>query len=588
MEPWAPPAERTTKADFMVSIDARLPGRRSALMWVAWSLFSLNVLLPLILPESATLKAWFGLGAKAALVLAFWAALRLARSGEAPKAAWILWTIQLGFLLMMRAVFTFFPQWKEALPKLPWGQPGHFVSYALEIAAFLAWGSLRAPGSNRLWAILDDLLFATGGLFLVWNLGFRDFVMAHTQPRLETLILVSLLLATALSLGLWASLFLRPPPGDQGRLAWIGLGIVYALGRQALLSAAHHQHWPRLLLEVEALDAFTWLCWAQAFFTPRYMDQPRETMETRFKVVLPYLPAMLSLFLVGIYLVISPHRLDWQVVGLLMPVIILLLWRQGLVMQQFRALARSLETQVAQRTKSLEEAQAVLLQTERMNTMASIGAGLAHDLNNFIGVARLSAELLEQDLAGGQAPAVEDIQRIKDSATKAGELTSQLMAFGQQPDLPVQSFDLGLHVDSRTKLLHAVVRPPVRVVVESSTEPLPVLLDASKVDQILVNLLSNARDAMPQGGRIWVRSRRMDAFALLEVQDEGTGIPEAVRQRMFDPFFTTKSSGRGTGLGLASVKALVAQFSGSMEVETEEGKGTTFRIRFSLQADETQ
>ncbi|GLH72137.1 hypothetical protein GETHLI_06390 [Geothrix limicola] len=553
-----------------------------AFLWGVWGLFGCNLVLPWVLPGMEGLKTWFGTCTLAALLLAFGAAFRLWKSGEAPKLTWMFWTLQLGFLLLVRALFAILPGWKASLPRLPWGQPHHLISYALEIAALLTWGAPRRGQVQHLWMVLEDLLFAAGGFFLVWNLGLRDFVAARSLPGPELKLLVALFLVTTLTFGLWASLYLRPLPGDRRRLGWIGLGLLYSLVRNAALSAAHQHGWARLILEVEALDAFTWLCWAQAFLTPRTADHAETAEPSWIKSLFPYLPAVCSLVLVCILLAFAPQRLDWEVVVLLIPMMVLLLWRQGLVMRETQLLAKSLEAQVAQRTRSLEEAQALLLQTERMNTVASIGAGLAHDLNNFIGVSRMYSDLLELDLTSGKTPALKDVQRLKESAVRAGELTAQLMDFARQQDLPAQAFDLGGHLELRRSLLQAVVRPPVQLMLEQSPDQLPVLMDPSKVDQILANLLSNSRDAMPRGGRIWVRSRQDGGQALLEVEDEGVGIPESVRRRIFDPFFTTKPPGRGTGLGLASVKALVAQASGSVDVESEEGRGTIFRLRFPM------
>lgn len=562
-------------------------GSRSAgppwLMRAAWGIFAVNLALPAFLPPETGLSSWLRFFATASLWPPLWYALRLIRTRENPRVLWDLWAAFFGFLLAVRGVFFVFPDVKAALPHLPWGQTHHLVSYGIEILAFLAWGRAREERGRMGWNLLEDLLFALGAFFLVWMLGLRAFVEDVALPRVETGMLVGIVLFTALLLGMWGSLFLRPPPGDRRRLAWIGLGLSYSVGRNAILSLAHHEGQAWLLLETQALDPLTWLCFGQAFVTPRDAVAEDHRYGTRFQRILPYLPAVLSLVLVWILLLVEPRRLDWQVVLLLTPIIVLLLWRQGLVMAETRATARSLEVLVEQRTRSLAEAQSLLLQTERMNTMASIGAGMAHDLNNLIGATLLCAEKMELRLAEGGAPGAGDLDCLKESTRRAGELTAQLMAFGRQQALPVQAFDLGGHLRDKQKLFKAVVPPAIPFIVETGPEPIPVLLDPSQIDQILVNLISNAVDATRGGGRIWVRTRKEGDQALLEVQDEGEGIPEQVLGRIFQPFFTTKAPGRGTGLGLASVKALVDQFSGVMDVESAPGRGTTFRIRFPLE-----
>lgn len=555
-------------------------------MRAAWGIFAVNLALPAFLPPTSGLSSWFRLFATASLWPPLWYALRLIRARENPRVLWDLWAAFFGFLLAVRGVFFVFPEVKAALPHLPWGQTHHLVSYGIEILAFLSWGTAREERGHPGWNLLEDLLFAFGAFFLVWMLGLRAFVVDVSLPPLEAGMLVGIVLFTALLLGMWGSLFLRPPPGDRRRLAWIGIGLAYSVGRNALLSFAHHEGQTWLLMEVQALDPLTWLCFGQAFITPRDAGVKDHRYGTHFQRFLPYLPAVLSLVLVWILLFVEPRRLDWQVVLLLTPMIVLLFWRQSLVMEETRATAQSLEILVEQRTRSLAEAQSLLLQTERMNTMASIGAGMAHDLNNLIGASLLCTEKMELEIAEGGAPRAKDLDRLKESTRRAGELTAQLMAFGRQQTLPVQPFDLAGHLRDRQKLFKAVVPPHIPFIVETGPEPIPVMLDPSQIDQILVNLISNAVDATRIGGRIWVRARKEGNLALLEVQDEGEGIPEQVLDRIFQPFFTTKAPGRGTGLGLASVKALVDQFSGAMNVESDVGRGTTFRIQFPLEQGE--
>jgi len=552
------------------------------LMRAAWAVFALNLVLPVFLPAGGGLSVWFRLFATASLVPPLWYALRLVRTRETPRTLWILWVIFFGFLLAVRAVFFLSPELKAAVPRPPWGQAHHLVSYGIEILAFLAWGMAREERVHLGWNLLEDLLFALGGFFLVWMLGLRSIVMDPSLPRLMAGMLVGIVLSTVLLFGMWGSLYLKPPPGDRQRLAWIGLGLAYSVGRNALLSFAHHRGQAWLLLESQALDPLTWLCFGQAFITPRGAKEAGDRHGTRFQQLLPYLPAVLSLCLVGILLIVEPKGLDWQVVLLLMPLIVLLLWRQHLVMKETRAIARSLEALVEERTRSLAEAQSLLLCTERMNTVASIGAGMAHDLNNLISASLLWAEKMEAEVAAGRPPKTADLDRMKEISHRAGEMTAQLMAFGRQQNLPVQSFDLGEHLREKQKLFQAAVPSSIRLRIEGD-EVLAVRMDPSKVDQILVNLICNAADATPGGGTVWVRARREGGLAVLEVQDEGKGMPEEVRAHLFQPFFTTKAPGCGTGLGLASVKALVDQHEGSIEVESQEGRGTTFRIRFPLE-----
>jgi signal transduction histidine kinase len=552
------------------------------LMRAAWGLFAINLVLS-VLPVGSHLSSWFRLFATASLAPPFWYAFQRLRARENPRLLWVFWAVFFGFLLAVRAAFFIFPALRAPLPRLPWGQPHHLVSYGIEILAFFAWDKAREEGSNLGWNLLENLLFALGGFFLVWMLGLRAYVAGAGLPSLETGMLVGIVLLAALLLGMWGSLFLRPPLGDRRRLGWIGLGLAYSVGRNAILPYAHQPDHVWLLPAIQALDPITWFCFGQAFITPRDLKDRGDRYGTQFQRLLPYLPAVLSLLLVWVLLITNPGRLDWQVVLMLTPMIVLLLWRQNLVMRETRAMAQSLEILVEERTSSLAEAQSLLLRTERMNTVASIGAGLAHDLNNLIGASLLWAEKMKEEMASGQPPSAADLDRLRESTLRAGELTTQMMAYGKQPNRPVQSFDLAGHLREKQKLFQAVIPPHVHLLIEGNEAPVPVLTDPFRIDQILVNLISNAADATIDGGRVWVRIRSQDKLAILEVQDEGVGIPPSVMDHLFQPFFTTKALGRGTGLGLASVKELVEQLSGSVEVTSEEGRGTLFQVRFPLE-----
>ena len=235
--------------------------------------------------------------------------------------------------------------------------------------------------------------------------------------------------------------------------------------------------------------------------------------------------------------------------------------------------------------EALRQGQQLLQRMERMNAVASLGAGLAHDLNNLIGVAKNYAELAEMDLEDGKPVDPMYLARVKEAATRAGELTAQLMAYGRGQGLKEQRFDAHLRLGTLTSLLRSVVPPLVALRVDAGLEALWIQADPTQFDQVVANLVLNARDALPQGGSVHIRlSRGLHPHGtpgiVLDVIDDGMGMPAEIVARLGEPFFTTKGGGKGTGLGLASVRNILEQLGGTLAVTSEPGKGTAFHLWF--------
>lgn len=238
----------------------------------------------------------------------------------------------------------------------------------------------------------------------------------------------------------------------------------------------------------------------------------------------------------------------------------------------------------------LEQAQAALLASQKLESLGRLAGGVAHDFNNLMTVILGQAEFIQSEDSPTDAEAIE---AILISVERASALTSQLLAFGrQQPGRP-ESVDLAGGVLENMKVLGSVLGTHISVSV--STEPsLPsVHMDRPQFEQILLNLLLNARDAMPDGGELRISTRlptpddlakagldrraRAEYVALV-VEDTGIGMPPDVVDRVFEPFFTTKERGRGTGLGLASVYGLVGQTGGHITVESKPDAGSRFTV----------
>jgi PAS domain S-box-containing protein len=233
-----------------------------------------------------------------------------------------------------------------------------------------------------------------------------------------------------------------------------------------------------------------------------------------------------------------------------------------------------------------------LRQAQKMESVGQLAGGVAHDFNNLLMVIQGYVEMLlnTEPFSG---PVVESLRQVYNAAEKAGNLTRQLLAFSRKQIMQPQELDLNDLVNTVSKLLERTLGETIKVEAHCS-EKLPcVFADKSMLDQVIMNLAVNARDAMPKGGELIFttelhqiekpnRQKRPEAraglFACLSVADNGSGIAKEHLSHLFEPFFTTKEVGKGTGLGLATVYGIIKQHNGWIEVESLPEKGTTFRV----------
>jgi len=234
-----------------------------------------------------------------------------------------------------------------------------------------------------------------------------------------------------------------------------------------------------------------------------------------------------------------------------------------------------------------------LRQAQRTEAVGQLAAGIAHDFNNLLVVIRGYSTLI---LAGASEETVrEQAAQIEQAADRATELTRQLLAYGRRQILQPKTADLNLIVQDTLRMLERLIGEDIEV--RTSYQPsLPsVVVDAGQISQVILNLAINARDAMPNGGSLSIRTTTAEidgdyarlhagvvpgSYALLEITDTGMGMDETTRERAFDPYFTTKGEGKGTGLGLATVDGIVRQSGGHIWLYTEPGIGTTFKLYF--------
>jgi len=240
--------------------------------------------------------------------------------------------------------------------------------------------------------------------------------------------------------------------------------------------------------------------------------------------------------------------------------------------------------------QSLEEQ---LRQAQKMEAIGQLAGGVAHDFNNMLTVILGHLGLLRENPNIAKDIA-ESLSEISAAANRAAKLTSQLLAFSRRQVLSTSALDVNEVVTHLTKMLRRILGEHVSMQLDFAPEQLTFQGDAGLMEQVLVNLAVNARDAMPEGGTLKITTRTVTtvppstsehsasgqpvAYVRLSVGDTGTGIPPEIRDKIFEPFFTTKEVGRGTGLGLATVFGIVQQHNGWIEVESEPGHGATFHI----------
>ena len=229
-------------------------------------------------------------------------------------------------------------------------------------------------------------------------------------------------------------------------------------------------------------------------------------------------------------------------------------------------------------------------QAQKLESIGRVAGGLAHDFNNVLTVMLSCAESAYHAASEGGQVDPEDLVELRGAGERARELTRQLLAFARKQAVTPVALEVGASVRAAERLLRRVLGEQVRLELSLEAEPWTVLCDPSQLDQVLVNLAVNARDAMPRGGALTVATRnvrvapgragdlREGDWVELLVRDGGVGMSAEVKTHLFEPFFTTKPRGEGTGLGLATVYGIVHQAGGQIAVESEPGLGTTFRI----------
>ena len=272
-----------------------------------------------------------------------------------------------------------------------------------------------------------------------------------------------------------------------------------------------------------------------------------------------------------------------------------------------RASMEQLDRKVAERTESLEREMAervrveeTLRQAQKMEAVGQLAAGIAHDFNNLLTVIQGHVGLLLLSTPNSGVNQSESLRQVSFAADRAAALTRQLLVFSRKEVERSKPLDLNRVLTDVSELLRRIIGEHIELQLKLAEEPASLTADEGNLDQVIMNLAVNARDAMPEGGALSLSTTiktldsgcvrrhpkaRPGTYVCLTVSDTGCGMDNATLNRIFEPFFTTKEIGKGTGIGLATVYGIVQQHHGWIEVESQPGQGTTFKVFFPRRED---
>lgn len=455
---------------------------------------------------------------------------------------------------------------------------------SLTASGILVWPSCQRSGTGS----RDRMLNGLGGLFLgaslwllfwmggTWHEGFQG----HSTHHVHVLLLGFQMAVTA---GAAGYLYLDCPRRGLGPIGLILVGqiLVTALFGVISIWSGTGEHNPGFaMLAGQPLV----LALAAAVASPVEQCVDAAHPDLHLPEIVPFVPFLL----LGPVLALAVWReggsVLWPAISLL-AITGILIFRQVLLLRELRISNRELESRVEERTRILRELQVRQIRQERLNTLALMGAGMVHDLNNALGVVQASVDLARMDAAG--LPPVLDghLDRIHRATEQLAGLGQRIMAFARRGSEAPQPVDLVEEIRQVEPLLRMLVPRTVRLRVEAGGTLPAVIASRGLLEQVLVNLVANARDAMPRGGEIRVKAEvpeGLPATVLVTVSDTGQGIPPEIREHLFTPFVTTKAPGSGTGLGLASTKALMEEVGGSIRLDSGSGPGAAFVLAFPV------
>ncbi|MBK7292621.1 MAG: HAMP domain-containing histidine kinase [Holophagaceae bacterium] len=541
------------------------------------ALLSANALLPLAYRIHPLARV---LDYLSVFILAFWAAgLAWRRSrGEGPTAFGLL---GLGAALGgLRYAPTLFRPPHAALM----GPAISILSLIALGGGFLLWPQQERMPRDRVRTFLDGIAIATSLFTLAWMATSSMASVGHLSRGMLLLYMIQIgVCLGVLSLWLLQETRLALPEQAQAKrfVRWALVVLLIFSSLSVLFRVTGHYGHNYLGDAAEVLHQMANALLVLATLSPATTpaSPPQRERPSVLRALIPTMVSLAVLALAAIQIFRPQGEAPRALLALGSVLMGILVLRHGLLILDLERLSQGLEDRVEARTRELEAHHREALNSLRVRMMAGLAAGLAHDLNNILGIIRMRLELLRESCNSVQLQTVDILQ---DASERAISMTRRILESGRFQDLTPVRISLPQWLADQEELWRALLGPGQRLAIQAGEE-LWVLADPQSLDQILQNLVSNARDAMGPEGTLRIVAEHRTGMVRLEVQDDGPGIPSAQLEHLFEPFYTTKPS--GTGLGLATVRNLVLQNRGAIQVESAPGRGTVFSIDLPVPAE---
>lgn len=249
--------------------------------------------------------------------------------------------------------------------------------------------------------------------------------------------------------------------------------------------------------------------------------------------------------------------------------------------KEIEEINKTLEERVEERTKALKESEKKLIQSSKLAAVGQLAAGLAHQINNPIGIILGFAQSIIKKV-NEQDPLFLPLKTIEKEALRCSKFIKDLLIYSNYSKIEIEMIDINAAIENILTLIEdEIALKKINIKKKFGTGLSKISMQKNQLQQMIVNLINNAADAMPDGGTILIETMQKDHNAIIEIKDTGKGMSEETKKHLFEPFYTTKDVGKGIGLGLSLCYEIVKKYNGAIEIISEENKGTTIYIKFS-------